>query len=219
MIDSLSIAFVRHILIDENKINLDYLERIYTVGCSSDFYMKGSINGEDVFIKVNTSRVQTDTKNTAAMQNEYEKSMLLSELCMYVPKPLYYIKCIPCEILITPYIHNIRPLNDVIRSDDPMPSWVLDQLDDLMHLLESKRLVHRDINGGNISIGNLQNGETHLFLNDLAYMTFLDDDGHPVPTNVENKVVSPDDKPCFESLLHLVRNKMENDGKKKIIEQ
>ncbi len=215
MIDSLSMAFVRHILIDENKINLENLERIYTVGCSSDFYMKGSIEGDEVFIKVNTSRVQTDTKNSAAMQNEYEKSVLMSELCPYVPRPLYYIKCIPCEILVTPYIHNLRPLNDLIASHEPMPSWVMEQLNDLIDILKSNRLVHRDINGGNISVGNLKNGETQLFLNDLAYMTYLDDKGNPIPTNVENKVVFSMDGPNFDELLSRIRKKMEYDKKEK----
>lgn len=215
MIDSLSMAFVRHILIDENKIKLENLERIHTVGCSSDFYMKGSIGGEEVFIKVNTSRVQTDTKNSAAMQNEYEKSVLRSELCTYVPKPLYYIKCVPCEILITPYIHNIRPLNDLISSEEPMPSWVVDQLNDLIDLLKRNRLVHRDINGGNISVGNLSNGAPQIFLNDLAYMTYLDDDGNPIPTNVENKVDFSEDGPNFDCLLNRIREKMEHDKKGK----
>ncbi|MBQ4615947.1 MAG: hypothetical protein IJB29_04470, partial [Mailhella sp.] len=104
MLDALSISYIRQIIQLETKKNLTSLERLNTIGCCTDFYFRGYLDGEEVFIKALLSRLTTDTQSGAAMQNEYDKSLLVSEECRYVPKPLHYIQCLPCEIIITPFI-------------------------------------------------------------------------------------------------------------------
>ena len=220
MIDALSQSYLRQLIQMETGKKLTSLERLKTVGCCTDYYLRGCLDGEDVFIKALLSRMTTDSGSGGAMQNEYEKSLLVSQECRYVPKPLHYIQCLPCEIIITPFIQDLRPLQSLIDSEEPMPEWVYDQLKELAEYLHSKRLVHRDVNGGNVSVGRL-NGEMQLILNDLAYMTWLDENGNIVPTNLEKKVqkyIQPayrqDDAFMFTGLLDAVKAKLAADKQK-----
>jgi len=220
MIDALSQSYLRQLIQMETGKKLTSMERLQTVGCCTDFYLRGCLDGEDVFIKALLSRMTTDSGSGGAMQNEYEKSLLVSQECRYVPKPLHYIQCLPCEIIITPFIQDLRPLQSLINSNEPMPEWVYDQLKELAEYLHSKRLVHRDVNGGNVSIGRI-NGEMQLILNDLAYMTWLDENGNIVPTNLEKKVqkyIQPayrqDDDFMFTGLLNAVRARLAADKQK-----
>ena len=220
MIDALSQSYLRQLIQMETGKKLTSLERLKTVGCCTDYYLRGCLDGEDVFIKALLSRMTTDSGSGGAMQNEYEKSLLVSQDCRYVPRPLHYIQCLPCEIIITPFIQELRPLQSLIDSEEPMPEWVYDQLKELAEYLHSKRLVHRDVNGGNVSVGRL-NGEMQLILNDLAYMTWLDENGNIVPTNLEKKVqkyIQPayrqDDAFMFAGLLDAVRAKLAADKQK-----
>ena len=220
MIDALSQSYLRQLIQMETGKKLTSLERLKTVGCCTDYYLRGCLDGEDVFIKALLSRMTTDSGSGGAMQNEYEKSLLVSQECRYVPKPLHYIQCLPCEIIITPFIQDLRPLQSLIDSEEPMPEWVYDQLKELAEYLHSKRLVHRDVNGGNVSVGRL-NGEMQLILNDLAYMTWLDENGNIVPTNLEKKVqkyIQPayrqDDAFMFTGLLDAVKAKLAADKPK-----
>ncbi|MBQ8743860.1 MAG: hypothetical protein IJZ18_01585, partial [Mailhella sp.] len=103
-------------------------------------------------------------------------------------KPLHYIASLPCEILILPYIHNLQPLNNILQSDAKAPVWLREQLQELITFLKSKKIVHRDVGGHNICIGNINDAPTQLFLNDLAYMTYLDDEGMPLPLSMEEHV-------------------------------
>ncbi|MBQ4076693.1 MAG: hypothetical protein IJD65_03320 [Mailhella sp.] len=221
MIDALSQSYLRQIIQLETGKKLTSFERLNTVGCCTDYYFRGCLDGQDVFVKALLSRLATDTGTGPAMLNEYEKSVLLSEECRYVPKPLHYIQCLPCEIIITPFIQNIRPLQFFIDREAPIPTWMYDQLKEIAGYLSSKRLVHRDLNGSNISVGSIAGGTPQLFLNDLAYMTWLDDNGNVVPTNLEKKVqkyIQPayrqDDEFMFNQLLTAVKNKIEADAQK-----
>lgn len=221
MIDALSQSYLRQIIQLETGKKLTSFERLNTVGCCTDYYFRGCLDGQDVFVKALLSRLATDTGTGPAMLNEYEKSVLLSEECRYVPKPLHYIQCLPCEIIITPFIQNIRPLQFFIDREAPIPTWMYDQLKEIAGYLSSKRLVHRDLNGSNISVGSIAGGTPQLFLNDLAYMTWLDDNGNVVPTNLEKKVqkyIQPayrqNDEFMFNQLLTAVKNKIEADAQK-----
>ena len=221
MIDALSQSYLRQIIQLETGKKLTSFERLNTVGCCTDYYFRGCLDGQDVFVKALLSRLATDTGTGPAMLNEYEKSVLLSEECRYVPKPLHYIQCLPCEIIITPFIQNIRPLQFFIDREAPIPTWMYDQLKEIAGYLSSKRLVHRDLNGSNISVGSIAGGTPQLFLNDLAYMTWLDDNGNVVPTNLEKKVqkyIPPayrqNDEFMFNQLLTAVKNKIEADAQK-----
>ena len=221
MLDALTESFIHQLIPERTRKTLTSLERISTVGCSGDLYLRGKLDGEDVFIKVTLTRVQTDSGKGGAMQNEYEKGLLLSQECPYVLRPLYYIQCLPCAVLITPFLHHLRPLREVMAAEEPAPTWLRGQLEDLMEHLRARRLVHRDINGGNLSIGNRTNGPTQLFLHDLAYMTQLDEEGLPVPLNIEGKVQSDiqpverqNDALCFAALLRTLDEKLAADAEK-----
>lgn len=221
MIDALSQSYLRQIIQLETGKKLSSLERLNTVGCCTDYYFRGCLDGQDVFVKALLSRLATDTGTGAAMQNEYEKSMLLSEECRYVPKPLHYIQCLPCEIIISPFIQDLKSLQHFIDRDAPIPAWIYDQLKELVDYLQSKKLVHRDVNGCNISVGKIEGGKYQIFLNDLAYMTWLDENGNVIPTNLERKVqkyIQPayrqDDAFMFGQLLEAVKAKMAADKEK-----
>ncbi|MBR6625410.1 MAG: hypothetical protein IKL01_04295 [Mailhella sp.] len=216
MIDALSQSYLRQLIQMETGKKFSSFERLSTVGQCTDYYFRGCLDGEDVFIKALLSRMATDTGTGPAMQNEYEKSLLFSEECRFVPKPLHYIQSLPCEIIITPFIQDIRPLQSYLTDSAPIPRWIYDQLKEVAELFKVKRVIHRDINQGNIATGRLAGGELQLFVNDLAYMTWLDENGNVVPTNLEKKVqkyIQPayrqDDEHMFNWLLNAIRAKLE----------
>lgn len=149
------------------------------------------------------------------MENEYQKNMLLSECCPYFLKPIHYIQDLPCEILILPYIHNLRPLISILSGNEPAPEWIKSQLEDIADTLKAKKFVHRDIHGQNIVLGNIHGKPEQLFLIDCAFMTQIDNEGNIVPTNMENKIhhhlkdkTHTDDDFQFAQLLSAVNAKL-----------
>lgn len=68
----------------------------------------------------------------------------------------------------------------------PPPSYLREQIVEIALYLKGKHLLHRDISGSNLVVGNLEGKDSQLFLIDCAYMTFLDDEGKIIPTPIEN---------------------------------
>ncbi len=219
--DALTLSFIHQLIQTETNKVLTSLERLKAPGGCGDFFLRGRLEGEDVFIKVTLTRLQTDTKTGGAMQNEYKKGVLTSADCCYFLKPMYYIQSLPCEILITPFIQNLRTLNEILNDDAPAPEWIKKQLLEIQAFLKEKRLVHRDIHGANFVIGNLEHESPHVFLNDLAFMTRLDDNDNPMPLSIENDVrrikskETRDDNACFAELLNAIDEKLDADRRKR----
>ena len=221
MLDALSTSFVNHIIQETTKKQLTDLVRLNALGACSDYFLRGRLDGQDVFIKVVLTRVRTDADTGSSMQNEYEKGLLASAECRYFLKPLYHIQTSPCEILITPFIQNVRLLKNILNSPTPAPKWLRAQIVEVADFLKSKRLVHRDIHGANLVVGNLEHGKPQLFLNDCSFMTFLDDSGNYIPTPIEADVrkvkndAGMNDELCFANILKLLDEKLAEDADKR----
>jgi len=215
VLEGLAISYLHlFIQLKTNKTIADF-QRLNTGGGGADFFFRCSLDGEDVFIKVILGRIQSDNKNDPVMENEYKYNAMLSKDSPYILKPIHYIQDLPCEILIMPFIHNMRPLISILSGNEPAPEWIKSQLEDIAETLKSKKLVHRDIHGQNIVLGSIHGKPEQLFLIDCAFMTQVDNEGNIVPTNMENKIshhlkdkTHTDDDFQFAQLLSAVNAKL-----------
>lgn len=155
-------------------------------GHSNDYIFRGILDDQEVFIKVILGRLSADTPDVGAMQNEYEKGLIVSSECPYFLKPLHYIRFSKCEILITPFIQNIRTVHEIIHFSSSAPEFLKKQISETALYLKNKCLLHRDLNVNNMVIGNIKNKETQFFLIDCAFMAFLDSEGNIIPTPIES---------------------------------
>ncbi|WP_446423792.1 hypothetical protein, partial [Mailhella sp.] len=130
ILDSLSMCLITTIIQERTKKSPSSLVKITegAIGHSNDYIFRGNLDGEDVFIKVILSRLNADSPDKGVMQNEYEKTLLASLECPHFVKPLHYIHFSKCEILISPFIQNIRPLYNVMQSSYPPPLYIREQL-------------------------------------------------------------------------------------------
>lgn len=123
ILDALVMCFITDIIQERTKKSISSLVKITEgeIGHSNDYIFRGTLDGQDVFMKVILSRLSADSPDDPVMQNEYEKTFLAASECPYFVKPLYYIRHSKCEILISPFIQNIRTFNDIMQSLLPPP--------------------------------------------------------------------------------------------------
>ncbi|MBR5883218.1 MAG: hypothetical protein IKY97_07075 [Mailhella sp.] len=187
ILDSLVQAFVYETIKHEYGSPVTSLVRLQVTGGCTDYFFKGNLNGTDVFIKASLSRMKVDPALGGVLKNEYEKGLLAAE-CPYFVKPLLYVNASTCEILVTPFIENVRLLEELLVNDSDIPAWVEPQIVEAAEWLKANNLVHRDIHTANIVIGNLPGRETQVFINDLAFMAQKDCEGNIIPVNIESEV-------------------------------
>lgn len=187
VLDSLVQAFVYETVKHESGHPITELERLRVTGGCTDYFFKGKLNDTKVFIKASLSRMNADPAKGGVLKNEYEKGLLASESPYFI-KPVLYVHASTCEILVSPFIENLRLLEEFLVSGDEIPDWVEPQIREAAEWLKSHKLMHRDIHTANIVIGNLPGKDPQVFITDLAFMTHIDENGNTVPINIENEV-------------------------------
>lgn len=213
VLDSLVQAFVHETIKHEYGSPVTSLVRLRVTGGCTDYFFKGKLDGTDVFIKASLSRMKTDPAKGGVLKNEYEKGLIASE-CPHFIRPLLYVNASTCEILVTPFIENLRLLEDLLVEDEAIPDWVSSQIADSAAWLKANNLVHRDIHSANIVVGNLPGQKSQVFITDLAFMTRINEEGNIVPINIEDEVrrikkgaASKNDDEYFACILKRLRER------------